>query len=184
MQQSKLVRGGDILIWVGNRVIAYASSSSLSLNVETQEVTNKDAGGGLYASAVASKISWSMSTSNLYAYKPLNPEEVEFKDLMYYAKNGLEVSVTIGHTQNADPANADLETPPAHIDEIPSTENGWKPTGIGWKGQALITSISLNAEVGNNASYDVEFQGIGKLEDLVTYTGKEEYTTPTTGDTD
>lgn len=161
MAKNATAKGSDILIWMGGHVIAYATSSSLSMSSETTETTNKDF-GGLFASATVTKLSWEMSTSNLYAVETINSNEVAFDDLMSAWKNGQEVTVTIGHTQNFGKESTDSN----RDNVIPTEGEGWTPNTTGWTGKAIITSLSLSADSGSNASFDATFQGVGELAEI------------------
>lgn len=45
-------------------------------------------------------------------------------------------------------------------------EGGWTSSG-GYKGKAVITSLSLNAPNGDYATYTAQFQGVGALTKVV-----------------
>lgn len=62
----QVINGGDLMLFIDDKSIAFATSHKLSINVETVETTSKDSGGKWVAKA-ARKISWNCSTENLYS---------------------------------------------------------------------------------------------------------------------
>ena len=40
------IKGGDMMLFVNGKSIAYATSHTLSISGDTQDTSNKDAGGG------------------------------------------------------------------------------------------------------------------------------------------
>ena len=62
----QVINGGDLMLFIDGKSIAFATSHKLSINVETVETTSKDSGGKWVAKA-ARKISWNCSTENLYS---------------------------------------------------------------------------------------------------------------------
>ena len=62
----QVINGGDLMLFIDGKSIAFATSHKLSINVETVETTSKDS-GGKWVSKAARKISWNCSTENLYS---------------------------------------------------------------------------------------------------------------------
>ncbi len=63
---SNIIDGGDLMLFINNTSIAFATSHKLSINVETVETSSKD-GSGKWVEKEARKISWNASTENLYS---------------------------------------------------------------------------------------------------------------------
>jgi len=59
-----VIKGGDMMLFVGGKSIAYATSHTLSINADTKETSSKDAGGKWQTSEVG-VLSWSASSENL-----------------------------------------------------------------------------------------------------------------------
>ena len=74
---ANVINGGDLMLFIGGKSIAFATSHKLGINVETVETTSKDS-GGKWVSKAAKKISWNMSTENLYSN---DGEGLTFSDL-------------------------------------------------------------------------------------------------------
>ena len=62
----QIINGGDLMLFIDGKSIAFATNHTLSISAETAETSSKDTGGMWVAKAIR-KISWTMSTENLYA---------------------------------------------------------------------------------------------------------------------
>ena len=155
MGQSKIVEGGDLMLFVGDKTLAFSTSHKLSISVETAETTSKDNGGGKWKSATAKKISWNVSSDNLFIEKSTAVElkQLGFGDIFdsLVARTPVEVIFTSATEAEGDSTEA-----------IPAT--GWTASGTGtYKGKAIITSLEANAANGDNATYSVQLEGVGAL---------------------
>lgn len=139
------IQGGDLMLFVDNKSIAYATSHTLEISGETQDTSNKDEGGGDWASNEVSKLSWTASSDNLYS---VDGEGDNFEDLfdLMVAKEPID-AVFAKKAENAT--------------DVPT--GGWTAAATGYKGKVVITSLSLNAPNGEYATYTVQFQGVGAL---------------------
>lgn len=146
MGKAKSVAGKDLMIFVGGKATALATSHSLSITAETSEAASKD--DGAWGAATVTKFSWEGSTEALVS---MDADANSF-DAMYDAMMTREpVDIVSGRPTNA----AD--------DGIP--EEGWTaPTTNLYKGKALITSLQRNDPNGDNSTMTVTFTGVGRLE--------------------
>lgn len=68
MDAKKIIKGDDLMLFVesGNafKSIAYATSHTLTLTAETQDINSKD--HGLYGATSVNKISWEIQSENLF----------------------------------------------------------------------------------------------------------------------
>ena len=123
---AEVINGGDLMLFVDEQSIAFATSHKLTINRETVETTSKDS-GGKWITKAARKISWSMSTENLYSN---NGEGLKFDDLFDKLLKGDKINVVFGLEANY--ANK--------VDKAPT--DGWvAPTSGMIKGEVLITSL-------------------------------------------
>lgn len=144
----QIINGGDLMLFIGGKSIAFATSHKLSINVETVETTSKD-NGGKWVSKSARKISWNCSTENLYSN---DGEGLNFSDL--FDKLVARTPVEAVFCLEKDYA--------AKVDEVP--EGGWVPSTTGtYTGQVIITSLEANAPNGDNATFTASFEGVGAL---------------------
>lgn len=144
----QVINGGDLMLFIGGKSIAFATSHKLSINVETVETSSKDT-GGKWVSKAARKISWNCSTENLYSN---DGEGVNFDQLfdMLVARNEIEAVFCLekDYTNKAD--------------EVP--EGGWIPSTAGtYSGKVIITALEANAPNGDNATFTASFEGVGAL---------------------
>lgn len=141
------IQGGDLMLFLSGTSIAYATSHTLEINGETTDTSNKDEGGGSWASQEVSILSWQASSENLYS---VDGEGDNFSDLfdLMVAKQ---------------PITAVFAKKSSNATNVP--DGGWTPeTAIKYTGKVVITSLSLNAPNGEYATYSVQFQGVGALE--------------------
>ena len=140
------IKGGDLMLFVNGKSIAYATSHSLEITGETTDTSNKDEGGGDWSSQEVSILSWTASSENLYCEQGAGDR---FDDLF-----SLMVAKTPIDAVFARKAEATTDVP----------EAGWtKGSAPTYEGKVVITSLSLNAPNGEYASYTVQFQGVGAL---------------------
>ena len=62
------------MLFVDGKSIAYATSHTLSISGDTQDTSNKDEGGGSWASSEVSILNWTASSDNLYSVFCLKSE--------------------------------------------------------------------------------------------------------------
>ncbi len=140
------ILGGDMMLFVDDKSIAYATNHTLEISGETQDTSNKDEGAGGWSSNEVSILSWSATSENLYS---VDGEGDKFEDLfdLMIAKTPID-AVFAKKSQTAT--------------DVPT--GGWTAGTTGYKGKVVITSLSLNAPNGEYATYSVQFQGVGALE--------------------
>lgn len=145
---SNVIKGADLMLFVGGKSIAFATSHTLEISAETIETTSKDS-GGKWAMNQANKLSWSASSENLYALEGAgNDFDTLFAAMVARTPVTLVMDLESGYATKAD--------------AVPET--GWTPlAATGWTGSAIITSLSLNAANEDNATFSVSFTGTGAL---------------------
>lgn len=149
---AQVINGGDLMLFIGGKSIAFATSHKLSINVETVETSTKDS-GGKWVSKAARKISWNCSTENLYSN---DGEGVSFDQLydMLVAREEVEAVFSLKK-----------ET----AESVPT--NGWTNAESGtYSGKVIITALEANAPNGDNATFTASFEGVGELKKTVTAT--------------
>ena len=149
---AKELNGSDLMIFIKEgtayKSLAFSTSSKLSISAETVETSSKDT-GGKWVSKSPRKLSWNMSTDNLYA---VTGEGAVFDDLYTAMTNRTEIEVVFS-------LEKDYAT---KADAVPT--GGWIPVTTGQlKGKAIITSLELNAPNGDNATDTASFEGTGAL---------------------
>jgi hypothetical protein len=144
-----VIKGGDLMVFLGGTSIAFATNHTLSISGETKETTSKDS-GGKWATSELNLLSWTANSENLYADSGAGKTYDDLFDLMIKRE---PVELIFGPEGNSTTDK---------LDEVPT--GGWTPkANSGYKGNALITSLEKNAQNGENATFTVEFTGVGAL---------------------
>lgn len=149
----KIIKGESLMLYIGGKSIAFATSHTLELSLDTREISTKD-NGGKWSEVEAGIISWTMQSENLVG----NPGEGKgYDDLVDAMIARVPVDVVFG--LEGDSTNFD----DGKLDAVPT--GGWKPkANSGRKGKALITSVSLNAPNAEYATMSISLTGVGALE--------------------
>lgn len=140
------IQGGDLMLFLGTKSIAYATNHTLEISGETQDTSNKDEGGGGWSSNEVSILSWTASSDNLYS---VDGEGDQFEDLF---------DAMVAKTQ----LNAVFAKKSESATDVPT--GGWTASTSGYRGKVVVTSLTLNAPNGEYATYTAQFQGVGALE--------------------
>jgi len=150
----KPIKGSDLMLFIKPngtstfKSIAFATSHSLSINGESTETSSKD-NGGKWVSKQMQRLSWTVSTDNLYS---LDGEGSVYDDLFTVMTERKEIDIVFS-LENGYEDKAD---------EVPT--GGWSPiTSPQYKGKVLMTSLELNAPNGDNATFTASFEGVGAL---------------------
>lgn len=144
-----ILKGSKLMVFLGGAPIGMATSHSISMTTDTSEISTKDHGD--FPSVVAQKISWEVSCENLYT--------VAGKDIYMTAMKSMQpVTLVFAEAGNYSNTTSQGATPMADTDPAEWTVG----TKIG-EGKALITSFSINAPAGDNATMSVTFTGTGEL---------------------
>ena len=140
--------------------IGFATSHSLSITTNTAQVSTKDHGD--FPATIAQNITWEVTCENLYSQtgestylaimKEMKPVQLVFSEANNYLQEGTEKGVVQPNGKDTDWAYNTTDTP---------VQNSPLPIA---KGMALITSVSVNAPAGDNATLSVTFTGTGELD--------------------
>lgn len=145
---SDIVKGSKLMVFYNNLPIGFATSHSLSVTTNTTEVSTKDHGD--YPAVIAQSISWEITAENLYS----NAGELIY---MQIVKSKAPVDIVFAPANNYDNSNE-----PGVIGND-NKEWAFSSNDVIASGKALITSFSINAPSGDNATMSVTFTGVGEL---------------------
>lgn len=140
------IRGGDMMLFVNGKSIAYATSHTLTISGDTQNTSNKDEGGGDWASNEVSTLSWTAQSENMYSIDGAGSNFDDLFDIMV-----AKTPVTATFSKKTETA-------------VNVPEGGWTASKPDYEGKVVITSLELNAPNGEYATYTVQFTGIGALQ--------------------
>ncbi len=140
------IRGGDMMLFVNGKSIAYATSHTLTISGDTQDTSNKDEGGGDWASNEVSTLSWTAQSENMYSIDGAGSNFDDLFDIMV-----AKTPVTATFSKKTETA-------------VNVPEGGWTASKPDYEGKVVITSLELNAPNGEYTTYTVQFTGIGALQ--------------------
>lgn len=151
-----IIKGQNLMCFVGGKSIAFATSHTLEISGETVSTSTKDNGGGEWETSEMGLLSWTCSSENLIG-DPRSGLGYDALFDMMVKKQPVELVFALKSNVSAD----------GEYYEAPTA--GWTAkANDGHKGKAFITSLSLNAPNGENATMSVSFTGCGALSRVTT----------------
>lgn len=139
------IKGGDLMLFVNGKSIAYATNHTIEISGETQQEGHKDINSD-WDSIDVTKLSWTASSENLCSADGRGRLYGDLESLMvYHTKIDLVLSLKAPTTYTEPPVD------------------GWYTQDIGYTGKAIITDLQLNAPNGEYATFTVQFTGVGPL---------------------
>lgn len=151
MAKANYVNGKDLMIFIGGKAIALASSCSLSVSADTLDASSKD--DGCWKADDAGDLSWEATTDALLSFDTDRAVDAVFADLFDKMVARELVTVTFGVAGNAS----------TDCSGIPDA--GWEEpvTGVYYTGKAMITSLEATGEKGSAGEMSVSLTGNGAL---------------------
>lgn len=142
VSNSDIVKGSLLQVKVGNVILGMATSHSLSITTNTTEVSTKDHGD--FPAILAQTVSWEVQCENLYT-------DNNGAALMNIQVNKTPVHLIFSKVTNNNPEQGIVgKNTDWTLDADPILE-----------GDAYLTSFSLNAPAGDNATVSCTFTGNG-----------------------
>lgn len=129
------VKGGDLMLFIDNRSVAYATNHTLEISGDTTDLTNKDEGGGTWNMEELKKLSWSVSTENLFSLDGKGNIYSNLYDCMIMKR---KIDVVFAEKVQ-------------RFDDV--SKEGWTPKQNRYKGKVYVTSLQLNAPSGEYATF-------------------------------
>ena len=179
----KLIKGDDLMLFNGTtgKSYAFATAHTLTITADTADTSSKD--HGVWTGNEVAKISWEITSENLYTSEG-------FDSLCDDMINRKPINVAFGLKQKgkADSTVADGDysnwtpdygatVPESGNPEAPTTDNTTKDM---YMGSAYITSLTANANTGENATYSVTRTGTGSIKRATGAKVDKTWMTPTT----
>ena len=149
-----ILKGAEVMLFVEGTTIALATSCSLEVTTQTQDVRTKDSAYG--PDKEIDFCDWSLSSESLVGENEDVGEQYFAKDLLSLQLAGTPVDVVIGRvsrTSASIPADGWEEPSAAPSDVVLGT----------YSGKALIMSSSVNASAEGKATFSVKLNGQGEL---------------------
>lgn len=141
------IKGEKLMVFMGTKSIAFATSHTLSVGSETVETSNKDENANGWTSAEIGNLNWSMTTENLYSE---DGEGNNFSDLFNAMIQRTKLTLVFGtHSGTGD--------------NVPT--GGWTVSNSNdtYTGEAYISDLQLTAQHGQYATFTATFTGVGAL---------------------
>ena len=128
MSKVKSVLGKDLMLFVGGKALALATSCKLSISAETIDTQSKDS--GIWAEKDIKQLSWNGSSENLFSADDKVSGYDTLLDLML----------------NRQPVEAKFGIPAnANADGVPAA--GWALPAASYSGNVLISNLELKNDI-------------------------------------
>lgn len=143
-----IIKGRDLMLFNSDgHSYAYATNHTLSITAETSDISSKD--HGVWGASEVSKYSWEITTENLYTVD-------DYDSLFNSMIAGTPITVRFG--LKATPADPTM-TPAEGNLALPY----WTSQNSFYQGKVIITSLTVNANNGDNATYSLTLTGVGSI---------------------
>ena len=145
MATTSVFNGTSLVVLIGTEVIAYATSCSLSLNIDTPDASTKQSLG--WADEIGGQRSWSLTTDGLATVVP----------------GSVATYISTTELNNLAITRAAVTVKFTTVDN--STVGGVTPVSGDtiYSGSAFIESVDMTADMENPVTYSVSFKGTGPL---------------------
>ena len=140
----KIIKGDELMLFKGEKSIAYATSHTLTVNGNTIDISSKD--HGYWGASEVGNITWEITSENLYTDKYYG----ELFDAMVTRS---QLTVAFGFASNWD------------VNGLSGTnaEYTLNKTKTYYTGKVYVTSLTANANTGENATLSITLTGSGAL---------------------
>ena len=154
----KIVLGEKVQLWVKDKsgatptCLAMATSLSVEISADATDISSKDS--GLWASSLLGKISWTASASNLFTV-------ADYSKLIDVMVANTPIEIVFATVKNYDTVTSGTTDSEGMFTNTPTV---WESNDDMYHGKVIVNSISLSANNGEVATYDVSFTGVGALQ--------------------
>ena len=136
-----IIKGDELMLFKDNKSLAYATSHTLTITGNTIDISSKD--HGYWGASEIGNITWEITTENLYT-------DTDFDALFDAMVAKTPITIIFGKAGNYN------------VNGLGNLNN-WTP-GTAYKtGSAVITSLTANANTGENATFSATFTGVGAI---------------------
>lgn len=166
---AQIIQGDDLMLFLNKgtdsnpiyKSIGFATSHSLEINAETSDVASKD--HGQWNTKEIKTFSWTASSENLMSN---DQEGIGYYDLYDLMINKTKIKAVFSPKKTGETAVDGLDVPTGGWSPVAdkTTESPESTADDRLEGLVIISSLSLNAPNGDNATYTVNFEGASKLE--------------------
>ena len=154
----KIVLGEKVQLWVKDKsgatptCLAMATSLSVEISADATDISSKDS--GRWSSSLLGKISWTASASNLFTV-------ADYSKLIDVMVANTPIEIVFATVKNYDTVTSGSTDSEGMFTNTPTV---WESNDDMYHGKVIVNSISLSANNGEVATYDVSFTGVGALQ--------------------
>lgn len=141
----QIIKGDELQLFIGNGAPKYATAHSVTITGNTLDRNTKD--DGFWGTSSIGKITWELTAECLYT-------DGDYDTMFDMMISREKFMLKFARVRNYD-ANG--------LVAVGGNVQAWLPSVKGKQGYATITSITANANTGENATYSVTFTGAGPL---------------------
>ena len=142
---STIIKGDELQLFYNGNTFAYATSHTLTITGNTVDVATKD--HGYWGASSVGNITWEISSENL-------DTTADYDTLFELMVSQTKLPVQFGLVGNYNPNG---------LQSVGGPVAAWTLSNKYYSGSVYITSLTLNANTGENATYSVTFTGSGPL---------------------
>lgn len=142
---TQIIKGDELQLFIGDSAPRYATAHSLTLTGSTIDSNTKD--HGFWGASEVGKITWELTAECLYT-------DVDYDEMFNMMISRNKFMLKFARVKNYD-VNG--------LVDVGGNVQAWEPELHGLQGYASITSITANANTGENATYSITFTGAGSL---------------------
>lgn len=150
--------GEKVQLWVKDKsgatptCLAMATSLSVEISADATDISSKDS--GRWSSSLLGKISWTASASNLFTV-------ADYSKLIDVMVANTPIEIVFATVKNYDTVISGTTDSEGMFTNTPTV---WESNDDMYHGKVIVNSISLSANNGEVATYDVSFTGVGALQ--------------------
>lgn len=149
------IQGNDLMLFdAEGKSLAFATSHSLNMDVEMNEINDKDAGA--FGTQMPGKVTWSISSDNIYSTE-------QYDTLSDILLNKTKVKVYFGLKSGYE-GSASFD--PNAVVNDGTTDGNWTPDSTSYVsyGYCYLNSLAVNAASGDRATFTANFTGVGPIQ--------------------
>lgn len=140
----QIIKGDELMLFNDEKSIAYATAHTLTVNGNTVDISSKD--HGFWGASEIGNITWEITSENLYTDK-------YYTQLFDAMINRTQLTVAFGFAEDWN-VNGLVGN---------NTQYDLDKTKNYYSGKAYVTSLTANANTGENATLSITLTGCGAL---------------------
>ena len=146
IQMSKqIIKGDELQLFLNDSAPLYATSHTLTVTGSSVDRSTKD--DGYWGSSEAGNLTWELTAECLYSDAQY---DLMFDMMIRHQKQFIKFAKVQNYSVNG-------------LISVGGDVNHWIPENKGFTGYAVVTSLTANANTGENATYSITFTGAGPL---------------------